>query len=119
MHSKSANVEIITDSEKDEIIEDLFESLLQEYQKRLEESMSEFIFDNVDLLNSDLKKISLNRGKSYIDSPIWLNIALNILYVADNTEGIRHSYKSKFNLKHENLAILLRITDSKNGILLL
>ena len=44
MHSKSANVEIITDSEKDEIIEDLFESLLQEYQKRLEESMSKWVY---------------------------------------------------------------------------
>ena len=70
-------------------------------------------------MNCYLNKISLNRGKSYIDSPIWLNIALNILYVADNTEEIRHPYKSKFNLKHENLVILLMITDSKNGIILL
>ena len=44
MHSKSADVEIITDSEKDEIIEDLFESLLQGYQKRLEESMNKWVY---------------------------------------------------------------------------
>ena len=33
---------------------------------------SEFIFDNVDLLYYNLNKISLNRGRSYIDYPEWL-----------------------------------------------
>ena len=39
-------------SETDEIIEELFQSLLQRYQERLEKSMkeSEFIFDSVNLL---------------------------------------------------------------------
>ena len=32
----------------------------------------EFIFDSVDLLYYKLQKISLKRGKSYIDSPKWL-----------------------------------------------
>ena len=30
-----------------------------------------------------------------------------------NTEEIRHAYKSKYNLKHENQVILLIITDGK------
>ena len=30
------------------------------------------------------------------------SIALNILYVPYNTEKIRHAYKSKYNLTHEN-----------------
>ena len=30
---------------------------------------SEFVFDSVDLLLYKLNKISLNRGRSYIDSP--------------------------------------------------
>ena len=34
---------------------------------------SEFVFDNVDLLYYKLRKISLNGGGSYIDSPKWLN----------------------------------------------
>ena len=34
---------------------------------------SEFIFDNVDLLRYKFNRISLNRGRSYIDSPEWLN----------------------------------------------
>ena len=39
MHTKSNNVEIMMGSETDEIIEELFESFLQKYQERLEESM--------------------------------------------------------------------------------
>ena len=56
MHSKSDNVEIMIGSETNEIIEELFESLLQRYQDGLEESMkgSEFIFDSVDVLYYDL-----------------------------------------------------------------
>ena len=62
------------DNETDEIIEKLFESHLQRYQKDLEEKMrgSEFVFDSVDLLYDKLYKISLNRGRSYIDSLKWL-----------------------------------------------
>ena len=55
----------------DEIIENLFDSLLQRYHKGLEESMkvNEFIFDNIDSLYYKLHKTSLNRGGSFIDSP--------------------------------------------------
>ena len=58
----------------DEIIEDLFYSLLQRYQKGLQESMkgNKFIFDNVDSLYYKLHKTSLNRRGSFIDSPEWL-----------------------------------------------
>ena len=38
-HTRSNNVEIMMGSETDEIIEDLFESFLQKYQDRLEESL--------------------------------------------------------------------------------
>ena len=74
VYSPSDNIEVIMDIETDKIIEDLFDSFLQRYQKGLEESMrgSEFDFDNVDLLHYKVHKISLNRGKSYIDSPKWL-----------------------------------------------
>ena len=61
-------------NETNEIIEKLFESLLKNYQKDLEESMrgSEFVFDSIDLLYYHLQKIGLKRGRSYIDSPKWL-----------------------------------------------
>ena len=40
------------------------------------------------------------------------SIALNMLYVAYNTEEIRHAYKSIHNLKCENQVILI-ITDNE------
>ena len=74
MHTKSNNIEIMMGSETDEIIEDLFESFFQKYQQGLEESMrgSEFIYGSGDTLYYNLKKVSLNRGGSYIDSPKWI-----------------------------------------------
>ena len=67
LHIKSNNTEIMIDNETDGIIEKLFGSHLQKYQKDLEESMreSEFNFDSVNLLYYHLQK----RGGSYIDSP--------------------------------------------------
>ena len=74
MRVKSNNVEIMMGSETDEIIKELYKSILQRYQEGLEESMrgSEFVFDSVDALYYDLNKISLCREGSYIDSPKWL-----------------------------------------------
>ena len=48
--------------------------LLQKYKKCLEQSTrgSEFIFDSVDFLHYKFHKISLNRGRSCIDSSKWL-----------------------------------------------
>ena len=52
----------------------LSESLLQNYQKELEESKrgSKLARDSIDLLYCHLQKVSLKRGGSYIDSPEWL-----------------------------------------------
>ena len=75
IHTKSHNVEIMMGSETDETIEELFESLLQNYQNNLEKLMkgSEFTFDSVDLLYYHLHQTSLKSIRSsYIDSPRWL-----------------------------------------------
>ena len=68
MHRKSNNIEIMMSNETNEIIEEVFESRLQRYQKALGEKMrrSEFVFDSVDFLHYNLHKISLNRDGSYI-----------------------------------------------------
>ena len=73
MRAKSNDMEIMMVIEIDEINEEPFESLLQKYQEGLEEKIreSEFAFDSVDLLHYNLLKISLSRGKSYIDSSKW------------------------------------------------
>ena len=74
MHTKSDNTEIMTGSDANEVIGELFKSFLQRYQEGLQEKMrgSEFEFDGVNLLYYDFNKISLNRGGSYIDSPEWI-----------------------------------------------
>ena len=52
LHTKSNNIEIMMGNKTDENIEKLLGSLLQYYQKDLEESMrgSEFNFSSIDLL---------------------------------------------------------------------
>ena len=58
MHTKSRNIEIMVGSETNDIIEELSESPLQNYQKGLEESIrgNELICDSVDLLYYHLQK---------------------------------------------------------------
>ena len=58
IHTKSDNLEIMIGSDTDEVIEDIFKSLLQRYQEGLEEKMkgSEFVFDVVNVLYYDLNK---------------------------------------------------------------
>ena len=73
MHTKGDNIEIMMGSETNDIISELFKSLLQNYQEGLQESMrgSEFIFDSANFLYYHLRKINLSRGRSYINSPKW------------------------------------------------
>ena len=124
MHTKSNNVEIMMGSETDEIIEELFESLLQRYQEALGESMkgSEYIFYCVDAVYYNLNKIGFSRGGSYIDSPKWLknkNATINpknnddkcfqyALTVALNYEQIKKILK-----QYQKLSLLLINTIGK------
>ena len=74
MHTRSVNGEFMNGSDTDEIIKELFKSLLQRYPENLQEKMkgSDFAFDGVNYLYCDLNKISISKGGSYIDSPKWL-----------------------------------------------
>ena len=74
MHTKSINEEFVNGSDTDEIIKELFKSLLQRYQENLQEKMkgSYFAFDGVNYLYYDLNKISISKGGSYTNSPKWL-----------------------------------------------
>ena len=74
MHTRSNNEEFMNGSDTDEIIKELFKSLLQRYQENLQQKMrgSDFAFDCINFLYYDFNKISVNKGGSYIDSPKWL-----------------------------------------------
>ena len=64
--------------ETDEVIKELFESLLSRYQIDSKESMKgiNFVFDCTDLLHYKRHKISFNSGGSYIDSLDWVKVKL-------------------------------------------
>ena len=74
MHTKSDNIDILMDSEMDDIIKELFKSLLQRFQEILEKPIrgSEFIIDSVNLLEYKLNQINIGNVGPYIDSPKWL-----------------------------------------------
>ena len=71
MFTRSDHIEITFGDDNDDIIEQLFESLLQKYEENLQNKMrgSEFQFDGVNFLYYDFNKNTINRGGSYIDSP--------------------------------------------------
>ena len=73
-YSKSDNVEIMMDADTNEIIKNIFDSILQRYQNGLEESMkgSDFVFYYVESLNYIFHKIYLKRCGSYIETPEWI-----------------------------------------------
>ena len=70
MYTRSDNVEIMFGDDNDDIIEQLFESLLKNNEDNMR--VSEFEFDGVNFLHYDFNKTSINKGGSYIDSPKWL-----------------------------------------------
>ena len=86
MHTRSVNEEFMNGSDTDEIIKELFKSLLQRYQENLQEKMkgSDFAFDGVNYLYYDLNKISINKGGSYIDSPKWLKVKKSTINIKNN-----------------------------------
>ena len=88
LHSKSDNVEIMIDVDTNEIIKKLFNSLLQRYQKGLEESMraSDFVFDYVESLNYIFHKIDLKRFGSYIETPDWIKKNQAIINVENDDD---------------------------------
>ena len=90
MHTKNDNIELMSGTETNGVINELFKSFLRRYQEGLETKMegSGFIFERVDLLEYHLHKISLNGGSSYIKSPEWIlnmhgTITLKILKIID------------------------------------
>ena len=72
MHTKSDNVEIMNVNDTSDAINKLISSFTKRYQEGLETKTkgSSYIFEGIDLLEYHLHKISLNRGSSYIDSPL-------------------------------------------------
>ena len=88
--------------EADEFIKELFDSLKNRYQNNLESmTVSDFVFDYVQLLYYKCHKINPNRGGSYKDSPDWIknkNATINPINKKDN---ICFQFAVKVMLNHE------------------
>ena len=77
MHPKSRQVEVYIGSDTKNVIDTLFNTLLQNFQLIQETSNergSEFIPDSIELLEYELHKINIIRAESYIVSPDWIAI---------------------------------------------
>ena len=73
IYTWSNNVSIMRDGDANDIIKELFESFLHDYQEKLKTIKgSDFVFESVDLMDYKLHRVRLNRGGSYIKSPEWL-----------------------------------------------
>ena len=74
LHSKSDSVQFMTHFSPNDIIDELFKTLLSRYQDNLETRMegNEFVFDSVQLLDYRCHGINVRRGGSYITSPDWI-----------------------------------------------
>ena len=75
IYTKSEPVEIYMGSHTDNVIDTLFNTLLQRFQRAQETSNergSEFIPDSVELLYCHFQRIDIRRAESYIMSPDWI-----------------------------------------------
>ena len=75
IYTKSEPVEIFMGSNTEYVIDKVFNTLLQRFQRAQESSIergSEFIPDTVKLLYYHFQRIDIRRSESYIMSPDWI-----------------------------------------------
>ena len=75
IYSASVLVEVLMGSDTDDIIDELFTTILERFQEARETSNdkgSQFIRESVDLLYYYFHKIDMKKGESYIEFPKWL-----------------------------------------------
>ena len=104
MHSKSDNIEFMPFDNGNEVVNELFKSLLSRYQTGLETSTrrSDFISDSIQLLYYKCRKINFNRGGSYIDSPCWIE-KTNATITPKNGDDKCFQYAATVALNHEKI----------------
>ena len=83
----SDNVSIIQGENTNAIIREIFRSFLHNYQEELKMIRgSNFVFESVDLMDSKLHRVRLNRGGSYIKSPKWLENKKAVINPKNNND---------------------------------
>ena len=102
MHLKSDIIEIMNHDKVDEVIKELFESLINIYQIGLVKTMksSDFIYNCVNLFYYKCQKINPKRGESYIDSADQIkNKKTTLNYFNDDNKWFQ--YVATFALDHK------------------
>ena len=109
MHSRSDNIEIIVNSKRDEVIEELSESLLSRYQIGSETSIkgSEFVFDFVHLLYCKCYK-----------SPNWIKNKKATVNPINKKDNKCFQYTITLELNHEKLKSILKELQRLNRLYL-
>ena len=104
MYTKSDNIEIRIGDDINDVIKELFKSLLKRHQENLQEKMrgSEFGYDGVNLLYYDFNKISLFRGGSYIERAKWIKDQRSIINPKNN-DYKRFQYAITVALNHDKI----------------
>ena len=99
MYTRSDNIEIMFGDDNDDIIEQLFQSLLQKHEENLQNKMrgSEFEFDGVNFLYYDFG----------VDSPKWLKDKKSTINPKNNDDKcFQYAVTLALNLK---LALALKL----------
>ena len=101
----SDNEEIRWGNETDDVINNLFEYFLNNYQKeeQLMRGENDFNFENVVSLQYSLYKIKLKGGGSYIDSPEWIRNKLATMNPKNYDGNNCFQYAITVALNHQNI----------------
>ena len=104
MHSKRDHIEIMSNDEAREVIEELFQSLKNRYQNTLESMKgSEFVFVYLHLLYYKCYKINPNRSGTYIDSPDWIKDKKATIHPVNQKDDKCFQYALTVALNHEEI----------------
>ena len=128
----SDNVSIMQGKNTNDIIREIFDSFLYNYQRELKNIKgSDFVFESVDILDYKLHRVRLKRGGSYIKSPKWLKnkkavinpnnenydecLKWSIIWALNYNEITKKEFGNIFEkIKHEDKNISLHKRDWKN-----
>ena len=102
VHLHSEYSSVFVGYETDNIIEELFNSLLGISKKfKNKDKKSNHVFDSVDGLYYTFHKISLNRGGSYMDSPEWLKNKKATINLKNKKDDKCFQYAIAVTLNHQ------------------
>ena len=105
LYFKTKNVEIMMGSDTDQTVKELFESIMQKYKELIEHStkISGLVLQDIELMEYDINKITINRVGSYIESPEWLKSKNCTINPQNKNNNKCFQYPTTFALNHEKI----------------